>query len=364
MLGCQPIISYNFGAKNYDRVKLTYKYILISTIVIGVLSTLLFELAPNLIVGMFGQPTNIPNPEDYWKFAEMTFRIFLSLVTFTCIIKMSSIFFQAVGKPVFAIISSLTRDIVCFVPLVILLPRFLEIEGILYAAPIADFIAMIVAVGITIYFMKSLKSEEVAETITVPKLHKSKKGAIITIAREHGSGGKQIGKLVAEKLSIPFYYKEITALAAEESGLHKAFISDINVNSPKLLHDLYLSTNVIQQAIIAQDQIIKKTANQGSCVIVGRAADYVLRNYSDVVRIFIYAPEDYRIKKVMDVYGDTQKEAEKNIQHSDEARANYYNNISGLQWGDAHNYDLLIDSSIGDEKCAEIICNFINNLNL
>lgn len=362
VLGCQPIISYNYGAKNYGRIKKTYRYILLSTVVIGLASTLLFELAPNLIVGMFGQPTNIPNPADYWEFAEMTFRIFLSLVTFTCLIKMSSIFFQAVGKPGYAVISSLTRDIICFVPVVILLPTFMGIKGILFAAPIADFIAVIVAGGMTFRFMKSLGKEPVVEELPVPALQASKKGAIITIAREHGSAGKQVGIAVAKRLGIPFYYKEITALAAQESGLHKAFISDINANSPKLLHDLYLSTDVIQQAIIAQKQIIKKIAGQGSCVIVGRAADYVLRDHPNLVRIFIYAPEEYRVKKVMEVYGDSQREAEKNIHHSDDARASYYRGISGLRWGEAHNYDLLIDSSIGIERCAETICDFVYHL--
>lgn len=362
VLGCQPIISYNYGAKNYDRIKKTYRYILLSTVVIGLASTLLFELAPNLIVGMFGQPTNIPNPSDYWEFAEMTFRIFLSLVTFTCLIKMSSIFFQAVGKPGYAVISSLTRDIICFVPVVILLPKFMGIKGILFAAPIADFIAVNVAGGMTFRFMKSLGVEPVVEELPAPALQASKKGAIITIAREHGSAGKQVGIAVAKRLGIPFYYKEITALAAQESGLHKAFISDINANSPKLLHDLYLSTDVIQQAIIAQKQIIKKIAGQGSCVIVGRAADYVLRDHPNLVRIFIYAPEAYRVKKVMEVYGDSQREAEKNIHHSDDARASYYRGISGLRWGEAHNYDLLIDSSIGIERCAKTICDYVNHL--
>jgi len=159
ILGCQPIISYNYGAKNYERVKLTYRYVLTATVIIGLVSTLLFEFAPNLIVGMFGQPTNIPNPEDYWQFAEMTFRIFLSLVIFTCTIKMTSIFFQAVGKPVHAVISSVTRDILCFVPLVVILPQFFGIEGILYAAPIADFIAMVVAAAMTADFMRSLKTD-------------------------------------------------------------------------------------------------------------------------------------------------------------------------------------------------------------
>lgn len=361
VLGCQPIISYNFGAKNNERVKLIYRYILISTIIIGLASALLFELAPKFIVGMFGQPSNIPNPADYWEFAEMTFRIFLSLVTFTCIIKMSSIFFQAVGKPIYAIISSLTSDIICFVPLVIILPKYIGIKGILYAAPFADFIAVIVVAGMTIHLIKLLKNEQVTDNRPLPALETSKKGAIITVAREHGSAGKQIGKRVAKKLRIPFYDKEITALAAQKSGLHKAFIFDI-ANSPKLLHDLYLSTNVIQQAVIAQKQIIEKIALQGSCVIIGRAADYVLREHAALVRIFIYAPEEYRINKVMKVYGDTRSEAEKNIRHSDQARAAYYHSISGQRWGSAHNYDLLIDSSIGAEKCAEIICHFIKSL--
>ncbi len=145
VLGCQPIIGYNIGAKNYMRVKQLYKSILMCTIIIGVVSTLLFELAPQAVVGIFGNPTNIPNPKDYWEFAEKTFRIFLSLVTFTCIIKMTSIFFQAVGKPAQAVISSIIRDIVCFIPLILILPIFLGIEGILFAAPVADFIAMIVA---------------------------------------------------------------------------------------------------------------------------------------------------------------------------------------------------------------------------
>lgn len=156
VLGCQPIIGYNIGAKNYARVKQLYKAILICTVSIGIASTLLFELAPDAVVGIFGEPTNIPNPEDYWIFAEKTFRIFLSLVTFTCMIKMTSIFFQAVGKPIQAVVSSMIRDIVCFIPLILILPRFYGIEGILYAAPAADFIAMIVAAVLTMSFIKAL----------------------------------------------------------------------------------------------------------------------------------------------------------------------------------------------------------------
>ncbi len=358
VLGCQPIISYNMGAGRVFRVKELYRRILACTIVIGLASTLLFELAPGMVVGMFGSPTNIPDPDDYWEFGALTFRIFLCLVTFTCIIKMTSIFFQAVGKPIRAVTASMVRDIICFVPLIIVLPMSFGIRGILFAAPCADLIAMIVAAALTFTFMRTLKGKPSAEE-THAALKPSSKGVIITIAREHGSLGKQIGKLVSQRLGIPFYYKEMTALAAQESGLDKEFISDINANSPEVLHSLYLSSDVIQQAITAQDKVIRKIADNGSCVIVGRAADYVLRNYDDVVRIFVYADEEYKIKRVMEVYGDDFKQAKENIRRSDGARASYYKNISGLSWGERHNYELLVDSSVGVEESAEIICGYV-----
>ena len=187
----------------------------------------------------------------------------------------------------------------------------------------------------------------------------SKKGIIITIAREHGSSGKQIGKILAQKLGIPFYYKELTALTAQESGLDREFIADINTNSPAILHSLYLSTEVIQRAVVAQDKVLKKIADEGSCVIVGRAADYVLKDYDNVLNLFIHAPEEYRIGRIMEVYGDSYETAKKNVRHSDEARSSYYKKISGKTWGDRRNYHLMVDASIGVEKSAEAIYSFV-----
>lgn len=367
VLGCQPIIGYNMGARNFGRIKKLYRSILLCTVAVGAVATILFEAAPDAIVGMFGKPTNIPNPDDYWEFARKTFRIFLALVIFTCTIKMSSIFFQAVGKPVFAVLTSLIRDIICFVPLICVLPIFYGVDGILASAPIADLLAMLVTAGLTVAFFMGIKRMAAKSRATNGQdstvIKPSKEGVIITIARQHGSSGKQIGKIVAEKLEIPFYYKEMTALAAQESGLDKEFISDINANSPDVLRSLYLSCEVVQQAITAQDKIIRKIADNGSCLIVGRAADYVLRNYKDVVRIYIYAPEEYRVKRIMEVYGDSEEEAKKNLRRSDKARAAYYANISAQKWGDSKNYDLCVDSSIGVEQSADLIVSYVQALN-
>lgn len=162
ILGGQPIFGYNYGAKKFDRVKKTYKIVLLATIIIGLISTLLFQLCPKIIIKAFGS-----GDELYFEFAEKTFRIYLSLLLVTCLIKMSSIFFQSIGKPVYSVISSIIRDIVIYVPLVFILTSNLEnktagsgINGILYAAPIADLISVFIIIVLTYCFFKSLNKEE------------------------------------------------------------------------------------------------------------------------------------------------------------------------------------------------------------
>lgn len=160
VLGCQPIIGYNLGAGKFGRVKSLYRNILLSTLAVALLFTVLFEAVPTAVVGIFGAP-KFSDPDLYREFGRKTFRIFLMLVTFTCTIKMSSIFFQAAGKPVFAVLASLIRDIICFIPLITTLPLALGIDGILWAAPIADAIAMAVTAALTIVYFTGQKKKGV-----------------------------------------------------------------------------------------------------------------------------------------------------------------------------------------------------------
>ena len=365
VLGGQPIFGYNYGARKMDRVRETYRRVLISSLVGGITATLVFELCPQVVINLFGAGNEL-----YQEFAVRTFRIYLSLCSITCLVKLTAVFFQSIGKSIRAVVASMIRDIVCFTPLAIGLPYLMEqreagsgIQGILYAAPIADVVALVVVIVLTVSFFRNLDKEaaeeQETEVVDAMVIKPSRKGAIITIAREHGSAGKQIGKLVAEQMQIPFYYKEMTALAAQESGLDREFLADLNQNSPAILHQLYLSTTVIRQAVVAQEKIIRKIADHGSCVIVGRAADHVLRDRDDVVRVFLHAPKEYRVANIMEMYGDSREDAAVNIAHSDEARSAYYRNISGKNWGDPHNYDLCLDTSIGRKACVEIICSYV-----
>lgn len=358
LVGAQPILGFNYGAEKYDRVKETFRIAMISTIAVGVIATIIFEFFPDLVIGIFGTQNEL-----YMEFARKMFRIFLMLVTFTLLIKAISIFFQAVGAPKKATIASLMRDIVCFVPLCFIMPNIFGVDGILYAAPVADVIGIAIAGTLAVRFYANLgkaKTANIAENVAIKNSHP---GVIITISRQHGSAGKEIGKLVAEQLNIPYYYKELLAVTAKESGLSEGYLNELNTRDDEgVMRELYLGSAPVEYAIKAQRQAIEEIAKHGSCVIVGRAADYVLRNNKKVLRVFISAPDKYRIKKLKEMYGDKPAEAKKSIKRSDANRASYYNAISGLEWGKRENYDLCLDSSIGNEETAKIIAEYAKNI--
>ena len=162
VLGGQPIFGYNYGAGKMDRVKKAYNMVLVASLVVGISSSLLFIICPQIIIRLFGAGEPL-----YMEFAVKTFRIYLSLIVATGLVKISSIFFQAIGKPVHAVVTSLARDMVCFAPLALFLPWFFEkqqsgsgIMGLLFAAPIADAVSLLVVVGITIPFFHNLKNTE------------------------------------------------------------------------------------------------------------------------------------------------------------------------------------------------------------
>lgn len=353
--GALPIMGYNYGAKLYSRVRETFKLVVLSTLTVCVIATVLFESVPMVFVRMFGSDGG----ELYSAFATGCLRIYLSLVIFTCLQKACAMFLQSIGRAKAAVPLSVLRDILLIV-LAIAMPTRMGIMGILWSAPVADLIAMVITAAVVARVWKHLSQPDAAAEGSGTVLKQSRPGVIITIAREHGTAGKRIGQLVAEKLSLPCYYKEMTALAAQESGLSREFISGLNSDENAVMRELYLSTSAVRQAVAAQEKAINMIADQGSCVIIGRAADYVLRGREDLVRVFIHAPKDFRVKKVMEMYGDTETEGRKSVARSDSARSAYYKSVSGQEWGDIHQYELSVDSSIGAEKTAELICDYIS----
>ncbi len=350
--GMNPIIGYNLGAKNKKRMLKTYKLSVAYAMGCMILASLAFLFLPKILLSIF-------NASPFMlKLGVPAFKMIAPAYIFAAYGIITSQFFTACGRSMLSLIMSVSRQLVILIPVAYFIGYTFGYEYVWLSLPIGELGSTAMAVFGRIKLKKELLDKLPEDTFDkemapAPVIKESAPGVIITIAREHGSQGKQIGRVVAEKLGIPFYYKELTALAAEEIGFHRDFVSEINRNSPTLLRDLYLTSLPVREAIIAQDKIIRKIAENGSCVIVGRAADYVLRDDPNLVRVFLHAPKDYRINRVCVMYGDTPENAEKHINRADSARAAYYKNISGNEWGDSNNYDITLNCSAGVEATAD-----------
>ncbi len=182
---------------------------------------------------------------------------------------------------------------------------------------------------------------------------------VITIAREYGSGGRLIGESVAKSLDIPFYDKELILMAAKKSGLSEDYIRRTEqIKSASFLYSLYMTSQVLpmsDQIFLVQSKIIRELAEKGPCVIVGRCADYVLRNMPNCMNVFIHAPIEERMQRAKEEYKDDAANMEDYVRKQDKKRASYYNYFSQSKWGNAHNYHIALNSTLGIEKSAYLV---------
>lgn len=192
---------------------------------------------------------------------------------------------------------------------------------------------------------------------------------IITIGRQYGSGGREIGRKLSEYYNIPFYDKELLKIAAKESGIcEEMFESYDEKPTTSFLYSLvmdpyslgYNSANfdmpLNQKVFLAAFDTIKKLADQGPCIIVGRCADYALKDYENKINVFIHAPIGFKRARIHDEYHIPEDKIKNHAIHVDKQRASYYNYYTSRKWGDVKSYDLCIDSSIfGIEGTVDLI---------
>ena len=192
---------------------------------------------------------------------------------------------------------------------------------------------------------------------------------IITISREFGSGGRTVGHLVADKLGIPFYDKELVDQIALESGFAPKFIEEHGEHSPgkSLFSYAFIPQGVpgVMNGLSTADflwniqcSVILQLAEKGPCVIVGRNADYILKDRSDCLHAYIHADLDFRADRIVRLYGESEKSPQARLQEKDKRRRANYQHYTGRTWGQAQNYDICLDSGrLGVEQCADIIIN-------
>lgn len=360
--GAQPILGYNYGAEKYDRVKKTLKTVLGLSVIVSTIAFILFQTIPDKLISIFGSESD----PRYVEFACLAFRTYLLLCICNGVQIPAGIFFQAIGKGIKSALISLSRQVLFLIPAMVTLGHLFGIHGILFAGPFADGLAFIIAGTLLILEVKHLRRASTPTQTLLDENNVTKPQGetfVITLSREYGSGGRYVGKLIADKLGIKLYDKEFVVKLAEETGLSENYIEN-NEQKRDLLAGLnngyYSGLNNADELFIKESEMIKKLARKESCVIVGRCADFILENKKNVVKVFIYSDMKDKIKRATKYYGMDKEKAEKEIERIDRLRANHYKYYTGNNWKNFGNYDICINSdTLGVEKTAEVVCDMI-----
>ncbi len=340
------ILSFNYGMQDKKRIDDCIKYGIIDTIIVNLIISILFEIFAYPLANLFGLAGG--TTKEIISVCTIALRISSIGFVFMGISVAIQGVLQSIRYALKPLIISLLRLVIFVFPIAFLFTKSNNVTEIVWwTFPIAEVLTSI----ISLFILKDSYDKK----IKVIKNEKIKNNLIISISREHGTNGKEIGKIVAQKLNIPFYDKEEIKEFAIKNNL-------INDNcSDEEIYDNFLSLDVSKEAIINQTKVIKKIANISNAVIIGRSADYILRENKNLIKIFIYASMDYKIENVMKNYGDNEKQAKNHILDSDKSRSNYYSAIANRNWGDKNNYDLCIDARIGNENVVKIICDYVKN---
>ena len=354
-IGAQPIIGFNYGAGNYERVKETLRKVLTINLVVGLIFNIIFYLFPKEIVSIFITNSD-PNYKLFLEFAVIICHSFLLVMGLNFLEMTTSITVQSLGNVKKATMVSFIRQIILFIPIACFMAIYLHkgIYGVLNAGPIADVITFFIALVIFYSEYRKLSIKEKPtnlEDIKVNNTYKGKK-IVITISREYGSGGHYVGELLAKRMGINFYDKNLINLISKKSGLSKEYVEE---NSQKLASFKYIDNND-DRIFIAEEKVIKDLAKKESCVIVGRCADYILKDNKDTIKVFLYSSSQDKVKRAVKYYNLEEDKALKEINKINSERAKHYKYYTNRDWYDFANYDIALNVDyLGVEKTAELL---------
>ena len=354
-IGAQPIIGFNYGAGNYERVKETLRKVLTINLVVGLIFNIIFYLFPKEIVSIFITNSD-PNYKLFLEFAVIICHSFLLVMGLNFLEMTTSITVQSLGNVKKATMVSFIRQIILFIPIACFMTIYLHkgIYGVLNAGPIADAITFFIALVIFYSEYRKLSVKEKStnlEDIKVNNTYKGKK-IVITISREYGSGGHYVGELLAKRMGLNFYDKNLINLISKKSGLSKEYVE---ANNQKLASFKYIDNND-DRIFIAEEKVIKDLAKKESCVIVGRCADYILKDNKDTIKVFLYSSSQDKVKRAVKYYNLEEDKALKEINKINSERAKHYKYYTNRDWYDFANYDIALNVDyLGVEKTAELL---------
>jgi len=359
-IGSQPIIGFNYGAGNYSRVRETLKKVLVINMIVGIIFNTIFFLFPTELAGIFISKTD-PSYDLFMEFAVLMCRSFLLVCCLNFLEMTTSIVVQSLGNVKKATAVSFIRQIILFIPIALILCILCKkgIYGALYAGCISDSITFVISIFILLSEYKKLKDDN-QDIVVINKNQKADYQGpkiVVTISREYGSGGRYVGKLLADRMHLPFYDKELISLAAKESGLSSAYI----VKNDEIMASSKYKDNNDDRLFVAEVKVIKNLAKH-SCVIVGRCSDYILKDTKNTLKVFLYSDMDSKVKRAVKYYGISKEKAEKQIESINKKREKHYKYYTDRAWKNPNNYDLMLNVDLlGVEKCVELIENIIKS---
>lgn len=359
-IGSQPIIGFNYGAGNYSRVRETLKKVLVINMIVGIIFNTIFFLFPTELAGIFISETD-PSYDLFMEFAVLMCRSFLLVCCLNFLEMTTSIVVQSLGNVKKATAVSFIRQIILFIPIALILCILCKkgIYGALYAGCISDSITFVISIFILLSEYKKLKDDNQDIVVTNENQKADYQGPkiVVTISREYGSGGRYVGKLLADRMHLPFYDKELISLAAKESGLSSTYI----IKNDEIMASSKYKDNNDDRLFVAEVKVIKDLAKH-SCVIVGRCSDYILKDTKNTLKVFLYSDMDSKVKRAVKYYGISKEKAEKQIESINKKREKHYKYYTDRAWKNPNNYDLMLNVDLlGVEKCAELIENIIKS---
>lgn len=353
--GVMPLIGYSYGAKDHKRVHEVCRLAFRILWVFSVVFLVIVQLMPGPIVQLF-----IDHQETI-EVGSVFMRCWSWCVIGMSLFNMYNSIFQAVGKWKTSLLLAVLRLGVIFSVLSLVLNALFGVTGLMWVQAVTDTLSCLIAMGLYQHFKRSIAKEFTAQTEVVSTPTTSNR--IIAITREFGSGGRTIGKEVAAKLDIPCYDGELIEKIAKESGLAKEYVEKYaGYATADSLYGNAVSgrdrdgQSPSDKMWFAQKKIIADLAAKGPCVIVGRCADYILRDNAPCLTVFIHASDEKRAERIVTVYGQREESPVQRLHDKDNKRRAFYELYTGTQWGQADNYDLCLDSGkIGLDGCVNLI---------
>ncbi len=360
--GVMPLIGYSYGAKNHKRVHEVCRLSFIILAVFSVVFLIIVQMIPETIVRIF-----TPDAQTI-EVGSVFMRCWSWCVIGMSLFNMYNSIFQAVGKWKTSLLLAVLRLGIIFSILCFVLDYLFGTTGLMWVQAITDTLSFLIAMVLYIQFKKSIVKEFNIKTETLVK-EEFISNRVITISREFGSGGRTIGKEVAAKLDIPCYDSELIEKISIESGLAKEYIEKYGeyALSDKLYENAVAvrgrdGQSALDKIWLAQKKVITDLAKKESCVIVGRCADYILRDSADCLTVFIHASDEKRAERIVSVYGQREESPVQRLHDKDKKRRAYYELYTDTAWGEASNYELCLDSGkIGIDRCVDIITDLYKN---